>query len=72
MDLTQTHEKFCHCCGKEYDLTDYTGGVTVSRDLGYGSKYDGEYLSMNICCSCMEKLIDGCKIVPFKRGGKRV
>lgn len=56
----------CNKCGKEFDMWDEYEGLSVGRLLGYGTKYDGEYLRLNLCCKCLESLIDSCKISPLK------
>lgn len=54
----------CNVCGSDLDIWDIQENFGISRRLGYGTKYDGERLQMRICCSCMEKLIDVCRISP--------
>ncbi len=56
----------CSKCGKFLDLWDFQEDFSLSRFLGYGTKYDGERLEIKLCCECMEKLIDECKISPIK------
>lgn len=55
----------CNKCGKELDLWDMKEDFAIKRDLGYGTKYDGDKLDIHLCCDCMEKLIDGCNISPI-------
>ena len=47
----------CNKCGKK--------NFSVYRRLGYGTKYDGDDLELDLCCDCMEKLIDECIISPI-------
>lgn len=56
----------CNKCGKFLDLWDFQEDFSLRRFLGYGTKYDGERLEIKLCCECMEKLIDECKISPIK------
>ena len=56
----------CNMCGKEFDLFDKQDGQMIySAKIGYGSKYDGSGLSMDLCIDCVDKLIDACKISPI-------
>lgn len=56
----------CNKCGKQFDLWDFQEDFSISRTLGYGTKYDGSQLDMHLCCDCMTELIDACKISPIK------
>ena len=57
--------KKCNKCGKEFDVWDTNEDFTIIRSLGYGTKYDGGFLKMHLCCDCMEKLIDACSVNPI-------
>lgn len=37
----------------------------IHTNIGYGSKFDGENLNINICCICMDHLIERCKVSPI-------
>lgn len=54
----------CNKCGKIFDLWDEQEAYSIYRKLGYGTKYDGDVLQLDLCCGCMEKLIDECVIRP--------
>lgn len=54
----------CNLCGKKFDIWDKQENFTFESHLGYGTKYDGSKLSIHLCCSCMEALIDNCVISP--------
>lgn len=56
----------CNMCGKEMDAIDERSGGRFYKLLGYGSKYDGDTLELDICCSCLDRLVDMCKISPIK------
>lgn len=58
-------QKACNMCGREFDMWDAQEDFTIERYLGYGTKYDGERLSLHLCCFCMEKIIDACEISPI-------
>ena len=55
----------CNKCGKKFDIWDTQENFSVYRRLGYGTKYDGDDLELDLCCDCMEKLIDECIISPI-------
>lgn len=56
---------FCNKCGKRLDIFDIQEEFCIESRLGYGTKYDGDYLRLDLCCDCMEELIDSCKINPI-------
>lgn len=57
----------CNMCGKELDLWDEQENFSVvNYNIGFGSKYDGCELRLDLCCDCMDKIIDQCKISPVK------
>lgn len=58
----------CNKCGKEFDLWDTQENFSMSGLLGYGTKYDGGFLHIDLCCDCMERLIDECIISPVEDG----
>lgn len=55
----------CNLCGKQFDIWDTQEGFSINRRLGYGTKYDGDELQLDLCCDCMERIIDECKISPI-------
>lgn len=59
-------KKTCNMCGKEFDMWDEQEDFSIYREIGYGSKYDMESLELDLCCECMDKIIDSCKISPVK------
>lgn len=56
---------YCKLCGRQLDYYDVIEDYSIVRRLGYGTKYDGEYIDLRLCCDCMEQLIDRCKISPI-------
>lgn len=55
----------CNMCGKPFQLWDAQEDFSIHKHpLGYGTKYDTEDLELHLCCECMEKIIDMCKINP--------
>ena len=57
-------KKVCNVCGNEFNMYDDIDGYSIHKKVGYGSKYDGKFMHMNICIKCMDKLIDSCRIKP--------
>ena len=51
---------FCNKCGKEFDIWDGQEGYKIYCTAGYGTKYDGMKIELDLCCGCMEELLDGC------------
>lgn len=54
----------CNRCGKTLDFWDVQEDYSLHRHLGYGTKYDGSNLDLQLCCDCMDKLIEECDISP--------
>ena len=62
--------KVCNMCGRDMDEVDEYENFSIHMSLGYGTKYDGAYLELDLCCHCMELLIEECEISPVtKRDG---
>lgn len=58
-------ENVCNRCGKSLDIWDRQEDFTIFKNLGYGTVYDGETLDLHLCCDCIEKIIDECKVSPI-------
>ena len=57
---------YCNLCGKEMDFWDVQEEFSIHNfNIGYGSKHDGDALELDLCCDCMDDLIDRCKISPI-------
>lgn len=54
----------CNLCGKNFDFLDEQENFSIYTRIGYGSKYDDEQLKLDLCCECMDNLIDLCVISP--------
>lgn len=55
----------CNCCGKDIttDKFGYTSDyLSVEKRWGYGSTFDNEVHSFDICEDCYQKIIKGFKI----------
>lgn len=59
-------EKKCNMCGKTFDEWDEQEDFSMERSIGYGSRYDLCHLRLNLCCNCMDRIIDLCVIPPVK------
>lgn len=57
---------YCNKCGKQLDIYDKQEDFSLETRVGYGSKYDGRVLNLDLCCSCMDELIDSCLISPIE------
>ena len=60
----------CNMCGKVFDNYDEFMGFSIHRILGYGSKYDGDTLELDLCCECVDKLIEMCTVSPLRAAPK--
>lgn len=57
--------RYCNICGSKMDFWDIQEDNTIHTTAGYGSKYDEEEIELHICCDCMDRIIDECKITPI-------
>lgn len=55
----------CNVCGKEFDLLDEQEGLSINKRYGHGTKHDGATINLDICCACMERLIEKCAVSPI-------
>lgn len=54
----------CNKCGKDMDKYDRYLDFSIRKRLGYGSRYDGDFVRIDLCCDCVDTLIESCKIDP--------
>lgn len=55
----------CNMCGKKFDVWDDQESFGIHRDrIGYGSRHDGCVLDLDLCCNCMDTIIEMCRIMP--------
>ncbi len=64
-------EIVCNKCGKTFNEYDELAGFSLYKTLGYGTKYDGDRLELDLCCDCMEHLIDSCAVHPVRGDDER-
>ena len=61
--------KTCNVCAKEFDVWDRQEDFGFHYRVGYGSKYDGDKIDLDLCCRCFddvfEKILPKCKINPL-------
>ena len=67
------NKTICNFCGKEFDVWDHQEKFGLNHYVGYGSKFDGEHIVVDMCCDCFDELMDTyilprCKISPLKDG----
>lgn len=55
----------CNFCGEEMDDFDILSDFTISKNVGYGSIHDGEYIDLKLCCACLDRITQRCEISPF-------
>ena len=55
---------YCNKFGKEMDFWDRQEEFSIHTICGYGTEYDGSTLELDLCCDCMEELVNSCKISP--------
>lgn len=48
---------FCDICKKEFNESDEANAFGVTERPGYGSIFDGDYINVDLCCSCFDTLI---------------
>lgn len=58
-------KKICNKCGKEMDPWDCISGFHVEMELGFGSKYDGCLVELDLCNNCLDVFIGECAINPI-------
>lgn len=54
----------CSLCGKHFNEFDEQQKAEIHTKLQYGSAYDGGYLDLHICSTCLDMLIGQCAICP--------
>lgn len=49
----------CNFCKKEFDVFDEQEGFGFHYSgIGYGSKFDGGSIDIDLCCDCFDKMMD--------------
>lgn len=48
----------CNVCGKEFDIWDRQEAFGFHSHVGYGSKFDGDHIELDLCCDCFDNLMD--------------
>lgn len=56
----------CNKCGKKFDMWDTQEDFSIHRHCGYGTKYDGSVINLDLCCNCFEELVQSCAISPLE------
>ena len=56
--------RICNKCGRQIEYGDRFPGLSYEDKIGYGSKYDGCRIELDLCTDCLDWLIDVCVIDP--------
>lgn len=56
--LVDYQPKRCTMCGKVFDFWDNQENFCLNHYFGYGSKYDMKHIKLNLCCECLDKVVD--------------
>jgi len=57
---------YCNLCGAILNRMDLKNRLAISRDVGRGSSYNGSHITMRMCCSCFDRLVEGCEVPPVE------
>lgn len=58
-------EAVCNLCGDKLRLCDLRNRFVIDRQISYGSEYNGSRVVLRMCCSCFDRLVEGCAITPI-------
>lgn len=64
---TVTEKVICNCCGTEIKKNEYgyfDDHISIEKKWGYGSEFDGETHSFDICVKCYKRLVEKFKKSP--------
>lgn len=65
---------YCNKCGSGIDKANERDCFSISSRIGYGSKYDGDSLELDLCYDCLDEIlqiiIPKCKHNPIKSSDK--
>lgn len=50
-------QKRCTMCNKIFDEWDLQEDFSYQKWIGYGSVHDTEYLDIQLCCNCFDKIL---------------
>ena len=48
---------YCDCCGAKDNILKGIAHHTFGGYAGYGSKHDGEYITLVLCSECLDKML---------------
>lgn len=51
-------QHICSNCGKPFDENDDHFNAHFTKKLGYGSEYDGELITVDLCIDCADYFIN--------------
>lgn len=55
---------YCNLCGAILNRMDLKNRFVISRNVGRGSEFNGSHVTMRMCCSCFDRLAEGCEVSP--------
>ena len=58
-------EHRCNKCGKKMDTFDVRNGLSYEKTMSYGSRFDFEHVRLDLCCECLDNLLESCVVSPF-------
>ncbi|MDR1531495.1 MAG: hypothetical protein LBS62_04805 [Clostridiales bacterium] len=66
-EAEKLHTVVCNMCGQEVSANQFgylDEYLSIEKFWGFGSPYDGDCHTIDICMSCYEKFVNTCKIPP--------
>ena len=64
--MAQQKKIICNKCGRVIENKETFLGFTADLGIGYGSKYDGETIRIDLCTDCIDRLIETCVVSPLQ------
>ena len=55
--MTSLH-RVCNLCGSVFNEWDIQQDIGIHKQICYGSKHDTEYINLDLCCDCFDKVMD--------------
>lgn len=52
------YKTICNMCGKEFDRWDEDENFSFHSMIGHGSKYGMFEFDLDLCCNCMDRMLD--------------
>lgn len=59
----------CNVCGEDPRLKKVHIEIDIHQPIGYGSRYDGDKIDLDVCANCVDTVLEAisnvCKIPPI-------